>query len=87
MSDYKGAGIWVPISDCDVEQVLKRGPTATYVIANWLRDKELYKHIKTSQVLYRLKQMEKTGLVTRVTGRRNPYSRQLMWELASAPVS
>lgn len=87
MSDYKGPGIWVPVDNFDVEQVLKRGPTATYVVANWLRDKERYKHVKTSQVLNRLKQMEKVGLVARVTGRRNPYSRQLMWELASKPVS
>ena len=55
----------------------------TYVIANKLRDEPRYKNVKTGAVLSRLKQMERQGLVKRITDRRNPYSRQLMWELAN----
>lgn len=86
MSEWKGKGIWMPVLDNDVVDAIQHwNGAATYVVANILRRKERYKHVKTSQVLHRLKAMEAKGLVRRVTDSRNPYSRQLMWELPESP--
>jgi len=82
MTEWKGPGPWVRINESDVIDALRGGEWATYVVANKLRRHKRYRHIKTSAVLSRLKRMETGGMVKRVTGRRNPYSRQLKWELA-----
>lgn len=83
MSDYKGPGIWRKIKDEDALNAIGKGCRATYVVANWLRgEDERYKHIKTSQVLHRLKALEKQGKVKRVKDSRNPYEKMIVWELA-----
>lgn len=84
MGEWKGPGPWVRVEESDVlEAITGHGYMATYVVANSLRmrNPERYRHIKTSAVLARLKKLESSGQVRRVTDRRNPYERQLMWEL------
>jgi len=58
----------------------------TYVIKNVLvapyhEFKYNWHDLKTSNVLYHLKKLERIGLVERVTGKSNPYKIQLKWML------
>jgi hypothetical protein len=67
--------------DNDIIDVLSARHTAmTYVVANWLRSghREYRFSLKTSQVLRRLKALERSGKVQRVP---SVYVVQLCWRL------
>lgn len=61
--------------DDDIRDMLAtRRDMATYELANWL-------NAPTDFVRRGLLRLERAGKVARVTGRRNPYARQLVWEV------
>lgn len=72
-----------PTDEQIIEAMRRAGPgQVSYVIRNWLADKEFgqFDDLNTSHVLYRLKKLEKQGLVKRSA--RQWYADMISWDLA-----
>jgi hypothetical protein len=67
-----------------IEALRRRGPSATYVVRNWVALKGDYRNPKTPQVRRRLQALERQGIVQRGP---SSYAVMITWALRASPAA